>query len=343
MCGVGEGTFSLTTVTLAMLLTTYNNGDRAARATIRARRIGPTIGITGITIHPMSRIHSCMNAMRTRIGGGVTPRTPNHVGGVFMRINSRMHGNRGLMRVSTTGLRRLALRVRGRGISFTHIGRLCTMNNISGTRFSGVGVSLRITRDRCGGVVRGARLLDPVSNVIATHGCSGNSLCTNTTVLAIRRVHPIGLLIGMSRGCCSGMGGNSGTVVALSTLPNRGFATAMSLGCPAVGTTARAFPMRLVLDGRSRGIHPNVFTHTRLGFNARRHIMIPSVTVIGRPNSNRHFICMCGRNGMGCIGMRLNRHLSSTCRLLNNIPSNTAMIVTNRNQLTSNVRIEIRG
>lgn len=196
----------------------------------------------------------------------------------------------------------------------------------------------------CGGLLRGASLMDPVGKIIATHGCSGKSVCDNKgPILMMRRVAPIGLVVGMSRDCFARIGGNTPMSMGLSMCNSRVFGNAVGLVCPAVSTTAHAFPVRVGLSGESRHIHPKVFTHTALGFNATSGIIIPSLTVIGRTNSNSHCICICGSNGMSCGGMRLNEHVKARCRLGSNIPGGSRMIITNRTHLTGNIRMRMRG
>lgn len=179
---------------------------------------------------------------------------------------------------------------------------------------------------------------------MATHGCSDNSVCDNNgPILAIRGVAPIGLLVGMSRICFAGIGGNTPIGIGLSICNSRTFRNGVDLVCPAVSPSAHAFRIRVRLPGRGRGMHPKVFTHTDLGFNARRGIIIPSLTVIGRTNTNSHCICMCGSKGIACGGIRLKHHVNARCRLGSNMPGGSRMIVTNRAQLVGNARMRMRG
>lgn len=121
-------------MTLLTIILLNSYAKKGSGDTTRGARRGPGIGLTSIATHPMRRVRRCATAMRTRIGGGVTPSSPIHVSGVFIRINSRISGNRGLIRVSTTGLGRAGLRLSGRRIRFGHVSRLCGMNNTSGSR-----------------------------------------------------------------------------------------------------------------------------------------------------------------------------------------------------------------
>lgn len=193
----------------------------------------------------------------------------------------------------------------------------------------------------CGGLLRGARLLDPVRKIIATHGFSGNSLCSSTSapILIVRRVAPIGLLVGMSRPCFPGIAGNVVMGIGFSICNSRRFRKGIDLICPAVSTTARAFPMRMGLTGAHRHVHPKVFNHIAIDFNALQRIIIPSRTVIGHTNSNSHCMCICGSNGISCGGMRLKHQVKARCRLVSKIRSGSRIIITNRAHLTSNIRI----
>lgn len=116
------------------VLKTYSNKARDGRSTSATVRSGPMIQLTSMASHSMSRVRRCATAIRTRTGGGVTPASPKHVSHVFIRIKSRMSGKRGLMRVSTTGLGRVGLRLRGRRARFEHVSRLCGINKTSGSR-----------------------------------------------------------------------------------------------------------------------------------------------------------------------------------------------------------------
>lgn len=158
----------------------------------------------------------------------------------------------------------------------------------------------------------------------------------------MRRVAPIGLLVGISRACFAGIGGNAPISIGLSMCNSRIFAKAVGLVCPAVSTAAHAFRMRVELSGGSRHIHPNVFTHTALGFKATRGIIIPSLTVIGRTNSNSHCMFICGSNGISCGGIRLNEHVNARCRLGSNMPSGSRIMITKRSHLIGNVRMRMR-
>lgn len=126
------GDFRLMTLFTVVLLNSYANKGR--RGTIRGIRSGPGMGLTSMATQPISRVRRCATAMRTRIGGGVTPTSPIEVSGVFMRINSHISGKRGLMLVSRTDLGRVGLRLRGGHLRFGHTSRLCGMNNASGSR-----------------------------------------------------------------------------------------------------------------------------------------------------------------------------------------------------------------
>lgn len=116
---------------LSLLLSYSKRGGSSTRA--RAIDGGTVIEVRAISTRSIRRVDRFATAMRTGVSGGVTPRGPIHVRGLFTRINSRMGTNRLLIGVSRAGLGRAGVRLSGRRLRFGHVSRLCGMNNTSGS------------------------------------------------------------------------------------------------------------------------------------------------------------------------------------------------------------------